>query len=126
MLIKEASSYEEEKDIDDEDIGVDIKDAAIKANLRVDLPKEETMSYKRLIDACIEYAEIVYYQLNSSTLKLDLEKAKKINIKRREVHGSICMMLLGKRWEEVSQDMRDKISNFAVLVGGKEEYFDQF
>lgn len=106
----------------DDELENEIEDFAESFGLFVKIPKPGTEAYNRLRQACELYAQAVDLQCKSL-----IEKTRENSEKnRRSLHNKLCVMLLGKTWHETSKEDRDRISNLAVTVGGKEEYVDTF
>lgn len=99
---------------------------AQKFGLKTEIPDEYSSAFKRLTNLCRLYAERVDYQFKSDKLKVDGRARGDSDKIRRELHNKLCIMLLGRQRHDLPQAERDKVSNFAVTVGKKEEYVGTF
>lgn len=106
-----------------------LEESAESVGLKAEIPKVGSNAYERLKDACEHYTETVikHRHATSSPLLSDNEKAKDRSEKeRRSVHNQLCVMLLGTTWHETQEDDRRTVSNFAVTVGGRDDYVGSF
>lgn len=112
---------EEEKS--EEDI---LESAAEEAGLNMipnfKLPKTGSQAHEKLRNACIEYAKAVAYENKSSLYIVDEERKKASQKRRRVLHNELCVKIAGTPWNETPKEKRDAISNFAVIVGGEDDY----
>lgn len=104
----------------------DLQEISDRFGLKTELPAEGTIAFQRLIETCKEYADAVDYQFKSDLVKVNDKSRTGSDKRRREIHNRLCIMLLGITWLETDKDRRDRISNFAVTVGDKPEYINQF
>jgi len=110
-----------EEEIDIEEIGMDVEFPQ-----KVIIPEEGTVAHDRLIQVCKEYTRAVDRQNTPQNFLREgfIELSDK---NRRHWHNKLCIMLYGSRWEELDKTDKDKISNFAVIIGGrKNKYFGKF
>lgn len=100
----------------------ELKEVANQFGLFVKIPNPGTTAYNNLHSSCIYYAEAVDRQCKAVRDEVIANSERN----RRSYHNKLCVMLLGKTWHETSKEDRDRISNLAVTIGGKEEYVDTF
>lgn len=116
MKIEQPPVFEEENEL---------KEIADSFNLGVEVPRVGTPAYERLKNICELYtgAVVNHQHANVSPALLMNEKAKTNSEKnRRSIHNQLCVMLLGTTWHETSSEARRRVSNFAVTVGGREDF----
>ena len=100
----------------DEALEDNIFDAAAKYNL--DLPDSEKPVFNRLVETINSYmAAIIMAEQNMATGS---------DAYRRSLHNELCVMLLGKRYEDTSKEDRKRVSNFVVTALGYKEYIGRF
>lgn len=100
------------------------EEAALKFGFK--LPEVGSIAFKRLINACKDYAQKVDYQNNSPLAKTDDRVRTRSDEARRRVHNDLCVKLLGTEHQNTSSEDRGRVSNFAITVAGMEQYVDTF
>lgn len=102
-----------------------LEDAADSYGFK-NLPKAGTIARKRLIEACEEYAKRVHYQQTSPFMSIDDRRSQKSDQERRRWHEGLCIMLLGTQHSATSSEDRRRVSNFAVMTAGMDQYIGTF
>ncbi|MDA3840576.1 MAG: hypothetical protein PF572_05815 [Patescibacteria group bacterium] len=82
--------------------------------LKFEMPEEEDnpVLHKRIVDVCKSYADAEHYQCESPRIKINERLAIINNENRRSIHNKLCIMMLGKSWQELDKTEKDRISNF--------------
>lgn len=115
----------------------ELEDAAQQAGLAdIEIPRRGTAAYQRLLQAAENYISEVKrlekpsYVPPSSDSENYFFKPKPItnssDSERRKYHEELCMMLFGKRRNELPLATLAKISDFAAHVTGHDEYVGCF
>lgn len=81
-------------------------------------PRVGTPVMKRLYNLCKSYVDL----LTEDVLKQ--RDAKLYQPKRREIHDAICTMVFGNSRENISEDVAEKITDFASRLVYKESFND--
>lgn len=103
----------------------DLEDFASEADLSTELPSKGSVAYERVLQTCKDYANAVDRQCKPQNFLREgfAEQSEK---NRRSLHNKLCVMLFGTSWHDTDRIKKDQISNFAVLAGGRKEYFGTF
>jgi hypothetical protein len=112
-------------DFDSED-DLDLDGIARNCGIRVAMPKNGTVASSRLVEVCKAYTEEIVRAQSSAVLSV-WEKARENSDKRRRsLHNNLCVKIFGTDWHLTPHEDRRRISNFAVTVGGRDDFAGQF
>ena len=97
------------------DLAALAKDAGLGNKI---MPRAGTVAYKRILQACQDYM----FAVDASVAEGDAAS----DYNRRKYHDILCQIITGKPRESLSLSEREKISNFAALVMGWDDYVGSF
>jgi hypothetical protein len=100
-------------------------DAAERFHLRI--PRAGSPALRQLIRVCLEFIKIVGQMSNPApSLQADEKRMEVVDLRRRKLHGDLCLKLLGTEYAKTPYEARKRVCDFAAVVADHEEYVGTF